>query len=197
MRIVRKQRKNQKQEVSKQNIENKEKNVYIYGDKKLFSSKTAVIRLKRDIKNCKNPEELFNIKAENYLVKDYGFTITQINDGFKVDLKPIEMVEKEHLRERLKQKIYQRKLYQKFNKDLKKEKTVTNKHLFAKYQKAVAHERGGANIPPPSTVLENPQDWLGLIKMLTKPEFLEPTAPARVIGEYFDALRMELGLPKE
>lgn len=128
--------------------------VYILGDKNLFKSKTAITRLKQDIKNKKN------IESSNYLIDQYYFDIKKIeeNGNLRYNINILDKNKKQN-RVELKNKIKMLRAKRDgsvMNKVRAMKRTVP-KNIFEKYMNLI--KKYNFDIPSPDKIFDDPDTF--------------------------------------
>ena len=175
--------------------ENKQYSVFINGDKKLFTSKSAIQRFKNDLKKCdvKN----INIEDSKYLQSGYIFKINFKNNIFDATIITIE----EHMRNE-KKKMLKRKLknaqYSRstnVKKDRESLKRSIPDKLFKSYMNLLK-QGDFPNIPSPKDVIENPERFQRQISLIMGEDGMvsNENDANNAIKKYFNSLGNFMGI---
>ena len=168
-------------------------NIVIKGDTSKFKSSQKKDEFEAFLKNCKSEQDFKQVKAEDYFVEGYAFTMKKTTKSLVVTVLTEKEAKRAELRMRLKDKIYQKKNGRRdMQRKIKSEKRSVDRNLFKKFMKVINSGQGGANVLSPSDILNDVEKYSQLVSMMSSPMF----SKSKVIQEYYDAMREHLGLPE-
>lgn len=165
-------------------------NVFIEGDCSCFVSKTAIDRFKNDIRGTKS-DEIDMFDSSKYLKDGYIFNITIKENNINAKICNEEEIKLENKRKELKNRLRgaQRCRGGEQYKQLKSLKRTIPDKIFKSYVNLVKNY-GGANIPSPLEVIENPDKFKNQISAVmgtTKP-VSNDIKLSNAIKQYFTSL---------
>mgnify|MGYP001444261443 CR=1 FL=1 len=168
-------------------------NIVIKGDTSKFKSSQKKDEFEAFLKNCKSEQDFKQVKAEDYFVEGYAFTMKKTTKNLVVTVLTEKEAKREELRMRLKDKIYQKKNGRRdMQRKIKSEKRSVDRNLFKKFMKVINSGQGGANVLSPSDIMNDVEKYSQLVSMMSSPMF----SKSKVIQEYYEAMREHLGLPE-
>ncbi len=165
-------------------------NVFIEGDRSYFVSKTAIDRFKNDVKGTK-PETIDMFDSSKYLKEGYVFNITIKENNITAKICNEEELKLENKRKELKNRLRgaQRCRGGEQYKQLESLKRTIPDKIFKSYVNLVKNY-GGANIPSPLEVIENPDKFrtqISAVMGTTKPVSNDMKL-SNAIKQYFTSL---------
>lgn len=168
-------------------------NIVIKGDTSKFKSSQKKDEFEAFLKNCKSEQDFKQVKAEDYFVEGYAFTMKKTAKSLIVTVLTEKEAKREELRMKLKDKIYQKKNGRRdMQRKIRSEKSNVDRGLFKKFIKVINSGQGGANVLAPSDIMNNVEKYSQLVSMMSSPMF----SKNKVIQEYYEAMREHLGLPE-
>ena len=168
-------------------------NIVIKGDTSKFKSSQKKDEFEAFLKNCKSEQDFKQVKAEDYFVEGYAFTMKKTTKSLIVTVLTEKEAKREELRMKLKDKIYQKKNGRRdMQRKIRSEKSNVDRGLFKKFIKVINSGQGGANVLAPSDIMNNVEKYSQLVSMMSSPMF----SKNKVIQEYYEAMREHLGLPE-
>ena len=168
-------------------------NIVIKGDTSKFKSSQKKDEFEAFLKNCKSEQDFKQVKAEDYFVEGYAFTMKKTAKSLIVKVLTEKEAKREELRMKLKDKIYQKKNGRRdMQRKIRSEKSNVDRGLFKKFIKVINSGQGGANVLAPSDIMNNVEKYSQLVSMMSSPMF----SKNKVIQEYYEAMREHLGLPE-
>ncbi len=164
-------------------------NVFIEGDRSCFVSKTAVDRFKNDVRTSSDKLDL--IDSSKYLKEGFVFNITINENNINAKICNEEELKLENKRKELKNRLRgaQRCRGGEQYKQLESLKRTIPDKIFKSYVNIVKNY-GGANIPSPLDVIENPDKFRTQISAVmgsTKPVSNDMKL-SNAIKQYFTSL---------
>lgn len=166
-------------------------NLNITGPNDKFLSEEKLNEFKEKILQIEDYDN-FDVKAEDYLEKGYGFTIKKNKDEIAVNILTDKEAKKIELKQKLRNKINQKRNGKKeYSRKMKNEKKNVDKHLFKKYMKVVKHVENSNTILTPSDIINNTEKYGHLVSMLSNPLFSKQPQ----VCEYYQTMKEHLGLP--
>lgn len=164
--------------------------VIIIGDRSLFLSKTAVKRLKKDVKND------VNLEPSDYLQDGYTFRVNKVKDNFEISIMTLDEYASQENKKLLKQKL---RFAQRSRSGIRKKEMASLKRsipdkIFKAYQDLL--KVGTFKISPPDEIINNIEKYKMQIAMINGKEGLVSNDPRAntAIKKYFKALGNFLGI---
>ena len=164
--------------------------VNIIGDRSLFLSKRAIVRLKKDIKN--------NVKLEpsDYMQDGYTFRVNKVKDDFEINIMTLDEYAAQENRMLLKQKLRnaQRSRSGALKQEMASLKRSIPDKIFKAYQDLI--RVGKFKISPPDEIINNVEKYRMQIAMINGKEGLvcNDTKANNAIRKYFKVLGDFLGI---
>merc|ERR1712166_925948 len=167
--------------------------IVIKGDTSKFKSKKKRDEFEAFLENCKSEQDFKQIKAEDYFIKGYAFTMNKTTQKLFVTILTEKEAKRTELKMKLKNKIYQKRNGRRdMQKKITSEKKNVDSNLFKKFMKVINCGQGGANVLSPSDIMNNVEKYSQLVSMMSSPMFSKNKA----IQEYYEAMREHIGLPE-
>ena len=167
--------------------------IVINGDTSKFKSSKKQEEFKAFLENCKSEQDFKQVKADDYFVEGYAFTMRKTTKNLIVSVLTEKEAKRTELKMKLKDRIYQKKNGKRdMQNKIKSEKKSVNRYLFKKFMKVINSGQGGANVLSPSDILNDVGKYSQLVSMMSSPMF----SKNKHIQEYYDAMREHLGLPE-
>jgi len=168
-------------------------NIVIKGDTSKFKSSQKKDEFEAFLENCKSEQDFKQVKAEDYFVEGYAFTMKKTTKKLIVTVLTEKEAKRAELKMKLKDRIYQKKNGRRdMQRKIKSERKSVDRSLFKKFMKVINSGQGGANVLSPSDILNDVEKYSQLVSMMSSPMF----SKNKVIQEYYDAMREHLGLPE-
>jgi hypothetical protein len=164
--------------------------VKIIGDKSLFSSKRAVERLKKDVKND------VKLEPSDYMKDGYTLRVKKVKNDFEVNLMTLDEYAKEENRINLKQKLRnaQRSRSGAMKQEMTSLKRSVPDKIFKAYQDLLKF--GIFKIPPPDEIINNIENHKMQISVINgNPGLVSNNGKAsNAIKKYYKVLGDFLGI---
>ena len=168
-------------------------NIVVKGDTSKFKTSQKKDEFEAFLQNCKSEQDFKQVKAEDYFVEGYAFTMNKTTKSLVVTVLTEKEAKRAELKMKLKDRIYQKKNGRRdMQRKIKTEKKSVDRGLFKKFMKVINSGQGGANVLSPSDIMNDVEKYSQLVSMMSSPMF----SKSKAIQEYYDAMREHLGLPE-
>lgn len=174
-----------------------ESKAVIINCKDLFQSKNAVLRFKKDLKNC-DPKKINTLEDGNYLKAGYFFDIKTEQSQYTVNTITLE----EHMKREQKKVLQKRLKNARHNRSgaIKQEreslKRSIPKKLFKSYQNLMKNHMFANNIPNPADIINNPDKYKNQISQImgTQGALSDNPQAHAALRNYFDTMGNFMGI---
>ena len=120
----------------------------------MFKSSQKKDEFEAFLENCKSEQDFKQVKAEDYFVEGYAFTMKKTTKKLIVTVLTEKEAKKAELKMKLKDRIYQKKNGRRdMQRKIRSERKNVDKSLFKKFMKVINSGQGGANVLSPSDII--------------------------------------------